>query len=50
MEDKMCIYCTNRMFCDKYREWLEDARNIIIPRASGCDKYEERENTGGNKK
>lgn len=48
MEDKTCMYCANRMSCDRYREWLMDPQDFVVPTVSGCDKYEEKEDTGGD--
>lgn len=43
MKEKFCIYCSNRMSCDKYLTWLSDPKNIWVPRAMKCERYEERE-------
>ena len=44
-DEKICIYCSNRMECERYMEWLKDPKDLIIPRANNCEKYKEREDT-----
>lgn len=41
MKDKKCIYCKERMSCEKYLAWLKDNTDIFVPRANGCEKYVE---------
>ena len=36
-----CIWCDERMMCDKYLEWLRDATDLVVPRVDNCRKYKE---------
>lgn len=35
-----CMWCGNRMMCDKYLEWLTSAVGFVVPKADGCKKFE----------
>lgn len=40
---KLCIYCKDRMMCEKYLIWLKDPNAFLPPRANKCERYEEAE-------
>ena len=40
-KNETCLYCNNRLNCDKYKNWLNDKSNIHPPLVKNCNKYEE---------
>lgn len=39
LKDDSCIDCNERMICNKYLNWLNDPKDIFIPKVDGCKKF-----------
>ena len=40
-KEKTCIWCVNRMECEKYCLWLRDSMDFKPPRVGECVNYDE---------
>ena len=34
-----CMWCNNRMMCDRYLRWLSDATDLAVPTKDDCKHY-----------
>lgn len=36
-----CMWCDERMMCDKYLKWLSDPTDLVVPRKNSCGSHKE---------